>query len=156
MPDFLGLIQLEMARNDCEFCTSQLSKTVIVKNCGYYGWVKASRLRLSRIFFEDFASEHRRYSIHGSFVDFGGRGIAIIGPSGSGKTTLTYGLLLGRGANFVTDDWFFVRLMGEDTLVFLIRKEFYIRDDLAHNWPTLAAKLHGISQRMLTDARLLM
>ncbi|MEK6979106.1 MAG: hypothetical protein AABW86_02700 [Candidatus Micrarchaeota archaeon] len=123
-----------------------LSKTVIVKNCGYYGWVKSIALALVADFFEDFTSEHRRYSIHGSFVDFGGRGIAIIGPSGSGKTTLTYGLLLGRGANFVTDDWFFVRLMGEDTLVFSSEKNSYIRDDLAHNWPTLAAKLHGISK----------
>lgn len=123
-----------------------LSKTVIVKNCGYYGWVKSIALALVADFFEDFTSEHRRYSIHGSFVDFGGRGIAIIGPSGSGKTTLTYGLMLGRGTNFVTDDWFFVRLMGEDTLVFSSEKNSYIRDDLAHNWPTLAAKLHGVAK----------
>ncbi|HIH23147.1 TPA: hypothetical protein HA238_05450 [Candidatus Micrarchaeota archaeon] len=120
-----------------------LSKTVIVKNCGYYGWVKSIALALVADFFEDFTSEHRRYSIHGSFVDFGGRGVAIIGPSGSGKTTLTYGLLLGKRANFVTDDWFFVRLMGEDVIVFSSEKNSYIRDDLAHNWPTLAAKLHG-------------
>lgn len=123
-----------------------LSKTVIVKNCSYYGWVKSIALALVADFFEDFTSEHRRYSIHGSFVDFGGRGIAIIGPSGSGKTTLTYGLLLGRKANFVTDDWFFVRLMGEDVIVFSSEKNSYIRDDLAHNWPKLAAKLHGIAR----------
>ena len=87
-----------------------LSKTVIIENCDYYGWLKSIALALVADFFEDFFSEHRRYSIHGSFVDFGGSGVAIIGPSGSGKTTLTYGLLLDDRYSFLTDDWFFVRL----------------------------------------------
>jgi len=121
-----------------------ISKTVIVKNCNYYGWVKSIALALVADFFEDFTSEHRRYSIHGSFVDFGGKGIAIIGPSGSGKTTLTYGLLLEPHANFVTDDWFFLRLMGEDIIVFSSEKNSYIRDDLAKNWPEFSKRLHGI------------
>lgn len=123
-----------------------ISKTAIIKNCDYYGWVKSIALALVADFFEDFTSEHRRYSIHGSFVDFGGKGIAIIGPSGSGKTTLTYGLLLEPHANFVTDDWFFLRLMGEDILVFSSEKNSYIRNDLANNWPEFSKKLHGIQK----------
>jgi hypothetical protein len=122
------------------------SKTIIIKNCDYYGWVKSIALALVADFFEDFTSEHRRYSIHGSFVDMGGRGLAIIGPSGSGKTTLTYGLLMEPYANFLTDDWFFVRLMGNDVIVFTSEKNSYIRDDLTHNWPQLAKQLHGISK----------
>lgn len=120
------------------------SKIVIVKNCGYYGWVKSIALALVADFFEDFTSEHRRYSIHGSFVDVGGRGVGIIGPSGSGKTTLTYGLLLDKRSNFVTDDWFFVRLMGEDVITFSSEKNSYIRDDLAQIWPVFAEKLKNI------------
>ncbi len=123
-----------------------ISKTVIVKNCDYYGWVKSITLALVADFFEDFTSEHRRYSIHGSFVDKGGKGIGIIGPSGSGKTTLTYGLLLNKRSNFVTDDWFFVRLMGEDVIIFASEKNSYIRDDLAHNWPEFAKKLYDVSK----------
>lgn len=123
-----------------------ISKTIIIKNCNYYGWVKSIALALVADFFEDFTSEHRRYSVHGSFVDVRGKGIAIIGPSGSGKTTLTYGLLMKKGANFVTDDWFFVRLMGDEIIVFSSEKNSYIRDDLAHNWPALAEKLHGIDK----------
>ena len=121
-----------------------ISKTVIIKNCDYYGWVKSIALGLVADFFEDFISEHRRYSIHGSFVDKSGRGIALIGPSGSGKTTLTYGLLLDRTNNFITDDWFFVRLTETDALVYGSEKNSYIRDDLAESWPPFKEKLKDI------------
>ncbi len=121
-----------------------VSKTVIVKNCDYYGWVKSIGLGLVADFMEDFTSEHRRYSIHGSFVDKEGRGIAIVGPSGSGKTTLTYGLLLDKKFSFLTDDWFFVRLTESDILTFSSEKNSYIRDDLAQTWPQLSKKLKGL------------
>jgi len=122
------------------------SKTVIVESCDYYGWVKSIALALVADFMEDFTSEHRRYSVHGSFLDMHGRGVAIIGPSGSGKTTLTYGLLLDRKYNFLTDDWFFVRLADSDTLIYSSEKNSYIRGDLAKNWPEYRKKLEGIRQ----------
>lgn len=121
-----------------------LSKTVIVKNCDYYGWVKSIALGLVADFMEDFTSEHRRYSVHGSFVDKGGRGLGIVGTSGSGKTTLTYGLLLEKEFSFLTDDWFFVRLTDSDTLIFSSEKNSYIRSDLAKTWPQLSKKLRGL------------
>lgn len=120
------------------------SKTVIIKNCEYYGWVKSIALGLVADFFEDFTSEHRRFSVHGSFIDRGGRGIAIIGPSGSGKTTLTYGLLLDKKNSFLTDDWFFVRLLEHDALIFASEKNSYIREDIATVWPAFREKLTGI------------
>jgi hypothetical protein len=123
-----------------------LSKTVIMQGCDYYGWVKSIGLALVADFFEDFTSEHRRYSIHGSFVDFGGRGLTIIGPSKSGKTTLTYGLLLDPRFNFVTDDWFFVRLAKNGTLIYSSEKNSYIGSDLADNWPQYATKLKHIKR----------
>lgn len=109
------------------------SKTVIIKGCDYYGWVKSIALALVAEFLEDFSSEHRRYSVHGSYVDFGGRGIGIIGPSGSGKTTLTYGLLLDREASFLTDDWFFVKI-GGNVSVYSAEKNSYIRGNLESDW----------------------
>jgi hypothetical protein len=121
-----------------------ISKTVIVKNCDYYGWIKSIGLGLVADFMEDFTSEHRRYSIHGSFVDKGGRGVAIVGTSGSGKTTLTYGLLLDKDFSFLTDDWFFVRLTESDILIFSSEKNSYIRSDLAQTWPQLSKKLKGL------------
>ena len=134
-----------------------ISKTAIVIGCDYYGWVKSIALALVADFLEDVPSEHRRYSIHGSFVDCGGRGIAIVGPPKSGKTTLTYGLLLEEKNNFLTDDWFFVRLAGNDTLVFSAEKNSYIGADLALNWPQLAKKLAGIktdsSNRAIVDVK---
>lgn len=123
-----------------------LSKTVLIEGCDYYGWVKSIALALVADFMEDFTSEHRRYSVHGSFVDNGGKGVAMIGPSGSGKTTLTYGLLLDGKFNFVTDDWFFVRLASNDTLVYSSEKNSYIRDDLAESWPHYKKKLTGIKK----------
>ncbi|MBD3398361.1 hypothetical protein GF412_04050 [Candidatus Micrarchaeota archaeon] len=110
-----------------------VSKTVIIENCSYYGWVKSIALGVVAEFLEDVRSEHRRYSIHGSYVDFGGNGIAIIGPSGSGKTTLTYGLMLEKYTNFLTDDWMFVRL-ANDVLVTSSEKNSYVRDNLEKDW----------------------
>ena len=134
-----------------------LSKTVIVKNCDYYGWVKSIALGLVADFMEDFTSEHRRYSIHGSFVDKGGRGLGIVGTSGSGKTTLTYGLLLERDFSFLTDDWFFVRMTDEDILAFSSEKNSYIRSDLAKTWPQLKKKLGGLKldnrERAIVDVK---
>jgi hypothetical protein len=123
-----------------------VSKTVIMQNCDYYGWVKSVGLALIADFFEDFTSEHRRYSIHGSFVDFGGRGLTVIGPSKSGKTTLTYGLLLDPRFNFVTDDWFFVRLASNGTMIHSSEKNSYIGADLADNWPQYSTKLKNIKR----------
>jgi len=94
-----------------------VSKTLIVRGCDYYGWIKSMALALAADFLEDFPSEHRRHSVHGSFIDRSGRGLTIIGPSGSGKTTLTYWLLQDKAFSFLTDDWFFVRMMDGDTLV---------------------------------------
>ena len=134
-----------------------LSKTVIVRNCDYYGWIKSIALALVADFLEDVPSEHKRYSVHGSFVDSGGKGVAIIGPPKSGKTTLTYGLLLDKRNNFLTDDWFFVRLAGNDTLVFSAENNSYIGADLAQNWPQLAKKLEGVRRdqrnRGIVDVR---
>jgi len=136
------------------------SKTVIVENCDYYGWVKSIALALVADFMEDFTSEHRRHSVHGSFIDMHGRGLAIIGPSGSGKTTLTYGLLLDKKFNFLTDDWFFVRLADSDTLVHSSEKNSYIRGDLAKNWPQYRQKLEGIrkdsQERAIVDVQRLL
>jgi hypothetical protein len=117
-----------------------ISKTVIIENCEYYGWVKSIALALVADFLEDATSEHRRYSVHGSFIDLAGRGIALIGPSGSGKTTLTYGLLLDKKCNFLTDDWFFVRLADGGTLVYSSEKNSYIRGDLSSVWPQYKLK----------------
>jgi hypothetical protein len=137
-----------------------LSKTVIIEGCSYYGWVKSIALALVADFMEDFTSEHRRYSVHGSFIDHKGRGTAIIGPSGSGKTTLTYGLLLDKHSNFLTDDWFFVRLAESDTLVYSSEKNSYIRGDLGHSWPQYKERLKGIKKdgqdRSIVDVRRLL
>src|SRR5262249_17252434 len=118
-----------------------VSKTVIICSCDYYGWVKSIAPALVADFLEDFTSEHRRYSVHGSFIDMQGRGIGLIGPSGSGKTTLTYGLLLDKKSSFLTDDWFFVRLANSDTLVYSSEKNSYIRGDLGKSWPEYQEKL---------------
>lgn len=123
-----------------------LSKTVIIKNCNYYGWVKSIALGLVADFFEDFLSEHRRYSIHGSLIDSKGQAIGLVGPSGVGKTTLTYGLLLDKKFNFLTDDWFFVRLTENEVRGYSAEKNSYIRDDIAQIWTPFAEKLKNIKK----------
>jgi len=111
-----------------------LSKTSIILNCDYYGWVKSIALATITDFFEDYHSEHRRYSVHDSAVDCHGQALAIIGPSGTGKTTLTYGLLLNPRYNYVSDDWFFTRIFVNGVMVYPSEKNSYIRDDIADSW----------------------
>lgn len=112
----------------------QSSKTVFLFNCGYYGYVKSLALAVAGDFMEDYHSVHSRFSVHGSLIDFHGRGIAIIAPSGSGKTTLSYGLLLEKRAKLVSDDWFYVQLTKTDVVGSASEKNNYIRDDIGDNW----------------------
>ncbi|MEM3871342.1 MAG: hypothetical protein QXE05_02115 [Nitrososphaeria archaeon] len=121
-----------------------ISKTLIILDCDYYGLVKSLALSLTSDFFEEYHSEHRRYSVHGSLVDRQGRGLVIMGPPGSGKTTLTYGLLTNNIYNYVADDWFFVRIMGRDLIGYGSEKNSYIREDLASNWPIFKKKLEDL------------
>ncbi len=159
MPDWIRphgrLFALSARKNEVLY--EPLSKTAIIIGYDYYGLIKSAALGIVADFFEDFTSEHRRYSIHGSFVDKGGRGIAIVGPSGSGKTTLTYGLLRSDKFNFVTDDWFFVRLTKVYVPVYSSERNSYIRDDMAGAWPELTRKLLDIrldkSRRAIVDVK---
>jgi len=163
MPDWIRpharLFALKCGAKKMRVRYEPVSKTVIIEGCDYYGWIKSIALALVADFLEDFTSEHRRYSVHGSFIDMHGRGVAIIGPSGSGKTTLTYGLLLDRKYNFLTDDWFFVRLADSDTLIYSSEKNSYIRGDLARSWPQYRERLAGIKKdsrdRAVVDVRML-
>ncbi len=118
------------------------SKTVFVRNCCYYGWVKSIALALASEYLWDSPSvENRRYPVHGSLVDIAGKGLAIVGRPKSGKTTLTYGLMRNPECSFLTDDWFFVRLMNSSVLAFSAEKNSYAEADIAKHWPELSGKL---------------
>jgi len=121
-----------------------VSKTCIVKNCDYYGWIKSIALATISDFFEEYHSEHRRYSTHGSAVDYGGHAMAIIGPPGTGKTTLTYGLLQYDDFNYISDDWFFTRLFNNAAVVYSSEKNSYIRDDLAQVWKGFSQEVNQV------------
>ncbi|EKF84935.1 hypothetical protein [Methanobacterium formicicum] len=121
-----------------------VSKTCIVKNCDYYGWIKSIALATISDFFEEYHSEHRRYSTHGSAVDYDGHAMAIIGPPGTGKTTLTYGLLQYDDFNYISDDWFFTRLFNNAAVVYSSEKNSYIRDDLAQVWKGFSQEVNQV------------
>ena len=113
------------------------SKTCIIKNCDYYGWIKSIALASISDFFEEYNAVHRRYSVHGSVVDYNGHAIAIIGPPGTGKSTLTYGLLQNNDFNYISDDWFFTRIFKNGAIVYSSEKNSYIRDDIINVWEVL-------------------
>ena len=119
------------------------SKTVFIYNCRYYGKIKSIALALCAQYLLDSPSvENRRYSIHGSFIDIAGRGVGIIGRPKAGKTTLTYGALATiKDANFLTDDWFFVRFLGNGIRAYSAERNSYAGADIAKNWVSLRGKL---------------
>jgi hypothetical protein len=121
-----------------------LSKTCIIKNCDYYGWIKSIALAAISDFFEEYHSVHRRYSVHGSTVDYKGHAIAIIGPPGTGKSTLTYGLLENEDFNYISDDWFFTRLFKNASVVYSSEKNSYIRDDIINVWKSFSEELKKV------------
>lgn len=121
-----------------------ISKTCVIKNCDYYGWIKSIALAAISDFFEEYHSEHRRYSTHGSAVDYGGHAMAIIGPPGTGKTTLTYGMLEYKDFNYISDDWFFTRLFNNASVIYSSEKNSYIRDDLAEVWDDFSKEVKRV------------
>ncbi|MBS7640229.1 MAG: aldolase [Candidatus Bathyarchaeia archaeon] len=108
-----------------------LSKTAFLINVDYYGWVKSIALSVASDILED---EHGINSVHGACIDIDGQGVCLMAPPGTGKTTHTYGLLRLKGVRAVSDDWFFVRLMGGEALAFASEKNFYIQADVAEIW----------------------
>jgi len=108
-----------------------LSKTAFLINIDYYGWVKSIALSVAGDILED---NHGINSVHGACVDIEGKGACLIAPSRTGKTTHTYGLLRLKGVRVVSDDWFFVRLLGESALAFASEKNFYVEADIAKHW----------------------
>jgi hypothetical protein len=121
-----------------------ISKTCIIKNCDYYGWIKSIALAAISDFFEEYHSVHRRYSVHGSTVDYNGHAIAIIGPPGTGKSTLTYGLLQNKDFNYISDDWFFTRLFNNSSVIYASEKNSYIRDDIINVWTCFSDELKKV------------
>jgi len=118
------------------------SRTAILINIDYYGWVKSLALSVAGDVLED---DHQIYSVHGACVDLNGQGICLIAPPDTGKTTHTYGLLRLEDARAVSDDWFFVRLYeGEDAVAFGSEKNFYIRADIAKIWDEYKKLLKGV------------
>ena len=121
-----------------------ISKTCIIKNTDYYGWIKSIALAAISDFFEEYHSVHRRYSVHGSVLDYYGHAMSIIGPPGTGKTTLTYGLLQEDEFNYISDDWFFTRLFDNGVVVYSSEKNSYIRDDIENVWKSFSSELKQV------------
>lgn len=108
-----------------------LSKTAFLINVDYYGWVKSLALATASDILED---EHGINSVHGACIDLDGKGICLIAPSGTGKTTHTYGMLRIPQVRILSDDWFFVRLQGQNALSYGSEKNFYTPADVAQAW----------------------
>ncbi|NLI73436.1 MAG: hypothetical protein GX369_01500 [Euryarchaeota archaeon] len=109
-----------------------LTRTAFLFNFEYYGWIKSIALAVVSDLLED---QHRIYSVHGAALDVSGTGVSLIAPSKTGKTTHSWGLLRGRDARLITDDWYFVHLSERLPLAYGSEKNFYIDEDIGGIWP---------------------
>ncbi|MDI9609169.1 MAG: hypothetical protein QFX34_02685 [Candidatus Verstraetearchaeota archaeon] len=107
------------------------TKTAIILNIDYYGWIKSVALAVAGEILED---SHEIFSVHGAALDVNGSGVAIIAGSGVGKTTHSWGMLRNSGVRLLADDWFFVRVYERSLLAFGSEKNCYVDADLGHIW----------------------
>ena len=121
-----------------------VSKTCIIKNCDYYGWIKSIALAVISDFFEEYHSIHRRYSVHGSAVDYMAMQLQLLDLLELVKSTLTYGLLQNPDFNYISDDWFFTRLFKNARVVYSSEKNSYIRDDIINVWKCFSEELKKV------------
>lgn len=125
------VIMLEGGSNGPEVFYEPVAKTAFLFNIDYYGWVKSIALAVAGDILED---EHHIYSVHGAALDVDGKGTALIAPSGTGKTTHAWGLLRRPRTYLISDDWFFVRLVGERPFVYGSEKNCYVDADIGKVW----------------------
>lgn len=111
------------------------TRTAVLKNVGYYGYVKSIALGVAGDILEE---AHKVGSVHGSAIDIDGHGVSIIAPSGTGKTTHGFGLLALPRAHLISDDWYFLKLEGGEPVAYSSEKNCYIRDDIGKIWPQYA------------------
>ncbi len=88
--------------------------------------------------------EHDICPVHRACIDLDGQGTSLIGPSCTGMITHIYGLLRLNGVRVIMDDWFFVRIQGDDAVAFGSEKNFYVQADIAEVW--------GKHQKLVQDA----
>ena len=131
-----------------------LTNTAFLENVTYYGYVKSIALGVAGDIFEE---EHDIHSVHGAVLDIDGKGVSIIAPSGTGKTTHAFGLLQLEKARLISDDWYFVRIFGDDAIATSSEKNCYIRDDLGKIWPQFKNLLEKVKmdkeKRAVADVR---
>ncbi|MDI9644123.1 MAG: hypothetical protein QFX35_02750 [Candidatus Verstraetearchaeota archaeon] len=107
------------------------TKTALVFNIDYYGWIKSVALAVAGEILED---SHEIYSVHGAALDVNGSGVAIVAGSGVGKTTHSWGMLRNPGVRLLADDWFFVRVYERSLLAYGSEKNCYVDADLGQIW----------------------
>ncbi|HHT74945.1 MAG TPA: hypothetical protein GXZ80_02675 [Euryarchaeota archaeon] len=126
------LIVLDLPGEGLTVRYDPLTRTAFLFNFEYYGWIKSVALAVVSDLLED---QHRIYSVHGAALDVAGTGVSLIAPSKTGKTTHSWGLLRGRDARLITDDWYFVHLSERSPLAYGSEKNFYIDEDIGGIWP---------------------
>jgi hypothetical protein len=126
------VIMLDGRPGGPEVLYEPLAKTAFLFNIDYYGWVKSIALAVAGDILED---EHRIHSVHGAALDMDGKGVALIAPSKTGKTTHAWGLLRCPRTHLISDDWFFVRMIGEQPFAYGSEKNCYVDADIGKVWP---------------------
>jgi hypothetical protein len=127
---------------DKEVKYDPLTNTAFLKNITYYGYVKSIALGVAGDIFEE---EHDIHSVHGAVLDIDGKGLHA------------FGLLQLDKARLISDDWYFVRIFGDDAIATSSEKNCYIRDDLGKIWPQFKNLLEKVKvdkeKRAVADVR---
>ncbi|UCD18189.1 MAG: pyridoxal phosphate-dependent aminotransferase, partial [Candidatus Zixiibacteriota bacterium] len=107
-------------------------KTAILFNTSYYGQIRSWALAIAAQVSERMLDVH---GIRAACADYEGRGLALIGPKGMKRGSTFFRLLEDDDAQFVTNDWVFVRYRGSEAIADAPERKFYFKTGIARTFP---------------------
>ena len=120
------------------FCPE--NRQIVFVDTDYYGQCKSWALGAAGVGLADF----KIHSCHGACVEIDGAGAVIIAPTGTGKSTYTN--WLARYGRINSDDWVYIRQVGERFYADPSERYIYVRSNSVRDNPEAGDDLSRIQR----------